>query len=68
MPRFYGSVVQPKSSKREDQGPTPGSFSLMFIKNLINNKSKQKKKNVTNVFYCPIAPICPSYSSPCGYL
>ena len=35
-----GSVGQPKASKSEVPGPTPGSscFSLVFIENLINDK------------------------------
>ena len=59
-----GSVGQPKASKpwlAEVQGSTPGMpdkncsscFSLVFIKNLINDKSKHKKKNVTIFLYCP---------------
>ena len=45
----YGSVGQPKASKPEVPSSNPGSscFSLVFIKNLINDKSKHKKKNVT---------------------
>ena len=41
-----GSVGQPKASKPEVPGSHPGSylFSLVFIKNLINDKSKHKKK------------------------
>ena len=38
-----------KASKSEVPDSTPGSscFSLVFIKNLINDKSKHKKKNIT---------------------
>ena len=45
----YGSVRQPKSSKPEVPCSTPGSsyFSLVLIKNLINDKSKHKKKSIT---------------------
>ena len=45
----YGLVGQPKASKPEVTGSTPGSscFSLVFIKKLINVKSKHKNKNVT---------------------
>ena len=41
----YGSMGQPKASKPEVPGSTPDSscFSLVFIKNLIINKSKHKK-------------------------
>ena len=44
---YYGSVGQPKARKPEVPGSTPGSsyFSLVFIKNLINDKSKHKKKS-----------------------
>ena len=49
-----GSVGQPKASiliayKPEVLSSTPGSscFSLVFINNLINFKSKNKKKNVS---------------------
>ena len=47
-----GSVGQSKASKPEVPGTTPDSscFSLVFIKNLINDKSKHKKKNVTICF------------------
>ena len=36
-------------------GSTPDSscFSLVFIKNLINDKSKHKKKILLFVLYCP---------------
>ena len=53
-----GSVGQPKTSKPEVQGSTPDSscFSLVFIKNLINDKSKHKKKNVTICFVLSGAP------------
>ena len=46
---MYIPMGQPKASKPEVSGSTPGSscFSLVFIKNLINDKSKHKKKNVT---------------------
>ena len=53
MPWVYGSVGQPKARslayKSEVPGSTPVSscFSLLFIKNLINDKSNHKKKNVT---------------------
>ena len=45
-------------SKTEVPGSTPGSycFSLVFIKNLINDKSKHKKKNVTICFVLSGAP------------
>ena len=45
----YSLVGQPKASKTKVPYLTPGSscFSLVFIKNLINDKSKHKKKNVT---------------------
>ena len=44
MSSVYGSVRQPKASKPEVPGSTPGSscFSLAFIENLINEKSKNK--------------------------
>ena len=49
MSGVYGSVGQPKSSKLEVPGSTPGNslLSLLFIKNLINDKSKHKNTNVT---------------------
>ena len=49
MSEVYGSVGQPKASKPEVLGTTLGSscFSLVFIKNLINDKSKHKKKMFT---------------------
>ena len=49
----YDSVGQPKAGKPEVPGSTPGSscFSLMFIKNLINNKSKHKKQMLLFVLY-----------------
>ena len=49
MSGLYGSVAQLKASKPEVPVSTPGSscFSLEFINNLINDKSKHKKKNVT---------------------
>ena len=45
-------------SKPEVPGSTPDSscFSLVFIKNLINDKSKHKKKNVTICFVLSGAP------------
>ena len=48
----YGSVGQSKASKPEDLYSIPISycFSLVFIKNLIHNKSKYKKNNVTIYF------------------
>ena len=51
-----GSVGQPKASilayKPEVPGSTPDSscFSLVFIKNLINDKSKHKKKKCYYLF------------------
>ena len=53
-----GSVGQPKASKPEVPGTTPDSscFSLVFIKNLINDKSKHKNKNVTICFVLSGAP------------
>ena len=53
MSRVDGSMVQPKTSKPEVQGSTPGSSCFSLIKNLINDKSKHKKKNVLFVLYCP---------------
>ena len=56
MSEVDGSVEQPKASKYwlkpEVPSSTPGSscFSLVFIKNLINDKSKHKKKNFTICF------------------
>ena len=49
---------QPKASKPEVPGSTPGRscFSLVFIKNLIHDKSKHKKKNVTICFVLSGAP------------
>ena len=53
-----GSMAQwkkPKASKPEVPGSTPGSscFSLVFIKNLINDISKNKKKKMLLfVLYC----------------
>ena len=53
---MYGSVGQPTASKPSADlqvldipSSTPGSscFSLVFIKTLINDKSKHKKTNVT---------------------
>ena len=42
----YGSVGQPKSSKPEVQGSTPGSscFSLVFIKNIFTNNQEFNKR------------------------
>ena len=53
----YCSMGQPKASKPKIPSSTPGisCFSLVFIKNLINDKSKHKKKHVTIVqiyLYC----------------
>ena len=50
-----GSVGQPKDSNPEVPSSTPGSscFSLVFIKNLIHDKSKHKKKTLLFVLYCP---------------
>ena len=47
-----GSVGQPKASKPEVPFSTPGSscFTLVFIKNLINDKSKHKKKKCYYLF------------------
>ena len=49
------SVEQSKSSKPEVPSSTPGSscFSLLIIKNLINIKSKHKKKMLIFILYCP---------------
>ena len=46
---IYILLEQSKANNPEVPGSTPGSsgFSLVFIKNLINDKSKHKKKNVT---------------------
>ena len=54
-----GSVGQPKASKPEVPCSTPDiyCFSLVFIKNLINDKSKHKKKNVTICFVLSGAPL-----------
>ena len=52
----YGSVGQSKASKQEVPGSTSGNscFSLVFIKNFINDKSKLKIQNVTVLYlYCP---------------
>ena len=48
MSEVYGSVGQPKASQPDLPSLTPGSscFSLVFIKNLINDKSKHDNKNV----------------------
>ena len=63
----YGSVGQPKASNpwltsAEVPGSTPGSscFSPVFIKNLINDKSKHEKKMLLFVLYCP-GPLTVSY-------
>ena len=47
-----------KASKPEVPGSTPDSscFYLVFIKNLINDKSKHKNKNVTICFVLSGAP------------
>ena len=52
----YGLVGQPYFSKPVVPGWTPDSscFALVFIKNLINDKSKHKKTNVLFVLYCPL--------------
>ena len=52
------AVVQPKASKPEVPGSTPGSscFSLVFIKNLIHDKSKHKTKLFTICFVLSGAP------------
>ena len=44
-----GSVGQPKASKPEvlDSTPSSSCCSIVFIKNLINDKSKHKEKYVT---------------------
>ena len=46
MSHSLGSMAQSKASKRDVPDSTPGSscFSLVFIKNLINDKSKHKNK------------------------
>ena len=51
---FYDYVT----SKQEVPGSTQGSscVSLVFIKNLINDKSKHEKKNVTICFVLSRAP------------
>ena len=51
----HGSVGQPKASKPEIPGTTTGSscFSLVFIKNFINDKSKHKNKMLLFVLYGP---------------
>ena len=45
----HDSMRKTKTSKPEIPSSTPGSYYLyiVFIKNLINNKSKNKKTNVT---------------------
>ena len=55
MSRVYGSVGQQKASKPVVPGSTPDSYCiyLEFIKNLINDKSKHKKKMLLFVLYCP---------------
>ena len=62
-----GSVGQPKASKPDVPGSTPGSscFSLVFIKNFINDKSKHKKTILLIVLYCPgpLAVIYNMYTS-----
>ena len=47
-----------QASKPEVPGSTPGSscFSLVFIKNLIHDKSKHKTKMLLFVLYCPGLP------------
>ena len=55
-----GPMGQPKSSKPEVRGSTPGSscFSLVFIKNLINDKSKHKRKQKCyNLFFIVLSVI-----------
>ena len=57
----YGSVGQPwltKASKSEVPYSTPRSsyFSFVFIKNLINDKLKHKKTNVTICIVLSEAP------------
>ena len=49
----YGSVRQPKASKQEFPSSTSGSscFYLVFINNLINDKSKYKNKMLLFVLY-----------------
>ena len=49
----------------EDPGSTPGSscFSLVFINNLINDKSKHKKQNVTICFVLSLTVIYNMYTS-----
>ena len=63
-PSVYGSVVQSKTSKREVPGSTPSSscFSLVFIKNLINNKSKHMTKMLLFILYCP-GPLTVIYNT-----
>ena len=58
LSRVDGSVGQPKACKSEVPGTTPdiSCFSLVFIKNLIKDKSKHKKKNVTICFVLSGAP------------
>ena len=59
----YGSVGQPKASKPEVPGSTPGSscFSPVFIKNLINDKSKHKNNMLLFVLYSP-GPLAVIYN------
>ena len=52
----YGSVGKPRASNPEVPYSTPGSscFSLMFSKNLINDKYENtRKKMLLFVLYCP---------------
>ena len=65
---------QPKASKPGNLHVTPRSYcySCVFIKNLINDKSKHKKKNVTMVtnilvLYChvPLTFIYNMYNVSC---
>ena len=48
-------MAQWDNQKPEVPDSTPGSscFSLMFIKNIKNDKLKHKKKMFTIVLYCP---------------
>ena len=63
MSGVYGSVGQPKASKPEVLVSTPGCYcySLVYINNLINDKSKHKKTILLFVLYCS-GPLTVSYN------
>ena len=65
LSRVYGSVDLSKACNSEVPSLTPCSscFSLLFINNLINDKSKHKKNCLLFIFYFPPTVIYNMYKS-----